>query len=210
MPRRIDTYLKDLLPADKYDFYCVVRDFADAEIAPHVLAWEREGILVPDRAIAKIDVTQRVYASGKLKSFLNPFTPVSPEVDLKAQKLVDQLGAFFVEEVKARRGARLKQGIDVATGAKSVVADKLALPEGLSFTPWGSIVVAEAGARRLTEIDPANGSRRSVADNLPIGLEAGPGLPPPYVVTGVAAHADGTLYFSADRNHAIYKIRPQR
>lgn len=69
-----------------------------------------------DRAIAKIDVTQRVYASGKLKSFLNPFTPVSPEVDLKAQKLVDQLGAFFVEEVKARRGARLKQGIDVATG----------------------------------------------------------------------------------------------
>ena len=54
MPRRIDTYLKDLLPADKYDFYCVVRDFADAEIAPHVLAWEREGILVPDRAIAKM------------------------------------------------------------------------------------------------------------------------------------------------------------
>jgi protease IV len=69
-----------------------------------------------DRAIAKVDVTQRVYASGKLKSFLNPFTPVSPEVDMKAQKLVDQLGTFFLEEVKARRGTRLKQGIDVATG----------------------------------------------------------------------------------------------
>ncbi|MBK9129639.1 MAG: acyl-CoA dehydrogenase family protein, partial [Phycisphaerales bacterium] len=54
MPRRIDTYLKDLLPADKFDFYRVVRDFADAEIAPNVLAWEREGILVPDRAIAKM------------------------------------------------------------------------------------------------------------------------------------------------------------
>ena len=39
-----------------------------------------------DRAIAKYDVSQRVYASGKLKSFLNPFTPVTPEVDLKAQK----------------------------------------------------------------------------------------------------------------------------
>ena len=69
-----------------------------------------------DRAIAKIDVTQRVYASGKLKSFLNPFTPVSAEVDLKAQKLVDQLGTFFLEEVKARRGNHLKQGTDVATG----------------------------------------------------------------------------------------------
>ena len=69
-----------------------------------------------DRAIAKFDVTQRVYASGKLKSFLNPFTPVSPDVDLKAQKLVDQLGAFFLDEVKAARGASLKQGADVATG----------------------------------------------------------------------------------------------
>ena len=69
-----------------------------------------------DRAIAKFDVTQRVYASGRLKSFLNPFTPVSPEVDMKAQKLVDQLGTFFLEEVKTKRGTRLKQGVDVATG----------------------------------------------------------------------------------------------
>ncbi|RTL32479.1 MAG: S49 family peptidase [Burkholderiales bacterium] len=69
-----------------------------------------------DRAIAKVDVSQRVYASGKLKAFLNPFTPVSPEVDSKAQRLVDQLGHAFLDEVKAKRGARLKEGIDVATG----------------------------------------------------------------------------------------------
>jgi protease IV len=69
-----------------------------------------------DRAIAKFDVTQRVYASGKHKSFLNPFTPISPDVDLKAQKLVDQLGTFFLDEVKAARGDRLKTGVDVATG----------------------------------------------------------------------------------------------
>ena len=69
-----------------------------------------------DRAIAKYDVSQRIYASGKLKSFLNPFTPVTPAVDMKAQKLVDQLGTYFLDEVKARRGVRLKAGIDVATG----------------------------------------------------------------------------------------------
>lgn len=69
-----------------------------------------------DRAIAKYDISQRVYASGKLKSFLNPFTPVTPEVDEKAKKLVDQLGTYFLDEVKARRGAQLKAGIDVATG----------------------------------------------------------------------------------------------
>lgn len=98
--------------------------------------------------------------------------------------------------------------INLVDGSKTVVADKLALPEGLAFTPWGSIVVAEAAARRLTEIDLATGARRTVAENLPIGLEAGPGLPPPYVATGVAVDADGTVYVSADRNNAIYKIRP--
>jgi protease-4 len=69
-----------------------------------------------DRAIAKIDISQRIYASGKLKAFLNPFTPVTPEVDAKAQRLVDQFGKAFLEEVKALRGARLKPGIDVASG----------------------------------------------------------------------------------------------
>jgi protease IV len=68
-----------------------------------------------DRAIAKADVSQRVYASGKLKSFLNPFTPVPVEADQKAQQLVDQLGGAFVAEVKARR-VQLKDGVDVGTG----------------------------------------------------------------------------------------------
>ena len=69
-----------------------------------------------DKAIAKVDVAQRVYASGKLKAFLNPFTPVSPEVDRKAQQLVDQMGGFFLAEVKARRGQALKSNIDFGTG----------------------------------------------------------------------------------------------
>jgi streptogramin lyase len=49
-----------------------------------------------------------------------------------------------------------------------------------------------------------------VAEGLPIGLSAGPGMPPPYVPTGVAVAADGTVFFSADRNNAIYRIRPAR
>jgi protease-4 len=69
-----------------------------------------------DRAIARVDASQKVYASGNLKAFLNPFTPVSPEVDHKAQHLVDQMGAFFLAEVRTRRGARLKDGVDIATG----------------------------------------------------------------------------------------------
>ena len=100
--------------------------------------------------------------------------------------------------------------ITLADGSKAVVADKLALPEGVAETPWGTFIVAEAAAGRLTEVNPKTGQRRIVADKLPIGLSAGPGMPPPYVVTGVDVAADGTIYFSADRNNAIYRVRPVR
>ncbi len=100
--------------------------------------------------------------------------------------------------------------INLADGSKSTVASGLALPEGLAFTPWGTLVVAEAAGTRLTEIDLANNQRRTLADKLPIGLSGGPGMPPPYVPTGVAVGADGSVYFSADRNNAVYRIKPQR
>jgi streptogramin lyase len=114
-------------------------------------------------------------------------------------------GALYVTEA-----AGTLTRIQLADGAKSVIASGLALPEGLAQTPWGSFVVAEAAARRLTEIDAATGQRRTVADNLPIGLPAGPGMPPPYVATGVTVDASGNVYFSANRNNAIYRVRPQR
>ena len=100
--------------------------------------------------------------------------------------------------------------VSLADGTKRVVAGGLALPEGVAQTPWGTFIVAEAAAARLTEIDPATDARRTVAANLPIGLPGGPGMPPPYVATGVAVGADGTVYFSANRNNGIYRVRPVR
>ena len=114
-------------------------------------------------------------------------------------------GAIYVTEAAGNLTR-----INLADASKTVVADKLALPEGVAQTPWGTFIVAETAARRLVEINPVDGTRRTVAENLPIGLEAGPGLPPPYVPTGVAVGADGTIYMSADRNNAIYKIRSVR
>jgi len=121
------------------------------------------------------------------------------------QMVLGQDGALYVTEAAGKLTR-----VSIADGGKSTVAEGLALPEGLSQTPWGSFIVAETAARRLTEIDPANGSRRVVADNLPIGLPPGPGMPPPYVVTGVAVGSDGHVYFTADRNNALYRIRPMR
>lgn len=118
------------------------------------------------------------------------------------QMAVGPDGALYVSEA-----AGSLTRIDLATGAKSRVADQLALPEGLAFTPWGSLVVAEAGARRLTEIDLAKGERKIIAENLPIGLAAGPGLPPPYVATGVAVRSDGSVCFTADLDNGLYCLK---
>jgi glucose/arabinose dehydrogenase len=34
--------------------------------------------------------------------------------------------------------------------------------------------------------------------------------PPPNIATGVDVGADGTIYFSANKNNAIYRVRPMR
>ena len=121
------------------------------------------------------------------------------------QMVLGKDGALYVTEAAGKLVR-----VNMADGSKTTVAEGLALPEGVAQTPWGSFIVAESAAKRLVEIDPANGTRRPVADNLPIGMPGGAGMPPPYVVTGVAVGADGSIYMSADLNNAIYRIRPQR
>lgn len=86
-----------------------------------------------DKAIARFDVAQRVYASGRLKAFLNPFTPVTPEVDAKAHQLVDAMGQTFLTDVRQARGGKLKAGIDYATGEvwSGLEAKKIGLVDGI-------------------------------------------------------------------------------
>ena len=122
------------------------------------------------------------------------------------QMILGRDGALYVTEAA---GKLTRIALDGSTPPRTI-AEGLALPEGVAQTPWGSFIVAESAARRLVEIDPKDGSRRTIATDLPIGLAGGPGMPPPYVPTGVAVASDGSVYFSADRNNAIYRIRPKR
>lgn len=97
------------------------------------------------KAIAKFDVSQRVYASGKLKSFLNPFTPVSPEMDAKAKMLVDEMGQTFLDELKTTRGAFLKKNVDYGSGevwsgleAKEIgLVDEIGTVDDVAASTWG-------------------------------------------------------------------------
>jgi len=166
--------------------------------APYdALPLEDGGLLVAEIATGNITLASGPdYANRKV---------VASGLAGPVQMVLGPDGQLYVSEAAGN-----VQRINLKDGSKTAVASGLALPEGLAFTPWGSLVVAEAAAGRLTEIDLAAGTRRTVADKLPIGLSGGPGMPPPYVATGVAVGADGAVYFSANRNNAIYRVRPQR
>lgn len=86
-----------------------------------------------DKAIARFGVSQRVYASGPLKAFMNPFTPPTRAADKKAQDLVDKVGKTFVAELIKFRGKRLRQGVDFGTGEvwSGEEAARLGLVDGI-------------------------------------------------------------------------------
>ena len=51
MSRRMNAYLEALVTADQFHFYRSVCDFAAQEIAPHLLGWERQRCLLPEKAV---------------------------------------------------------------------------------------------------------------------------------------------------------------
>jgi len=54
MSRQIDRYIEPMLDDERFAFYEALRDFTDNEVAPRVLEWEREHILLPDDFIEKM------------------------------------------------------------------------------------------------------------------------------------------------------------
>jgi DNA-binding beta-propeller fold protein YncE len=163
-----------------------------------------DAIPLDDGSLLVAEIATGSITRAKGEGF-NERQPLASGLGGPVQMVLGPDGMVYVTEAAGN-----VQKIDPKTGAKSQVATGLALPEGLAFTPWGTLVVAEAAAGRLTELDLAGNQRRTIAENLPIGLSAGPGMPPPYVPTGVAVGPDGSVYMSADRNNAIYRIRPAR
>lgn len=100
--------------------------------------------------------------------------------------------------------------VDLNSGTKTVVASKLAGPEGIDVAPDGRLIVAEVGAQRVVSIDAKSGASTVIADELPIGLPAPAGQAPSFITTGVAVGLDGTIYVASDLTNAILKITPAK
>lgn len=99
--------------------------------------------------------------------------------------------------------------VDLQSGGREVVAQDLRDPEGVALGPDGRIFVVEVGARRVVSFDADGGRRLLVADHLPLGLRAPVGVPPAFVISGVAVDAHGVVYVSSDLEDAIYRLTPE-
>ncbi|HEY0660497.1 MAG TPA: S49 family peptidase [Lysobacter sp.] len=85
-----------------------------------------------EQAVKKFGLRERVFASGSLKARNSPFTANTPEQDALSQQLVDGVATMFAEEVRERRGAKLKVTPDMFSGRVwlSQEAVKLGLIDG--------------------------------------------------------------------------------
>ncbi len=99
--------------------------------------------------------------------------------------------------------------VNPADWSKRRVRDGLAMPEGISVSAAGKLLVMEVGKQRLLEIDPGDGATRTLAEDLPVGLPALEGLPPTGVFNDVVEAANGDLFFTADRDAGLYRL-PRR
>jgi sugar lactone lactonase YvrE len=99
--------------------------------------------------------------------------------------------------------------VNPADWSKRRVRDGLAMPEGISVSAAGKLLVMEVGKQRLLEIDPVDGATRTLAEDLPVGLPALEGLPPTGVFNDVVESANGDLFFTADRDAGLYRL-PRR
>jgi len=147
-------------------------------------------------------------ASGKLLQLSGPELAQSREVVSGLQGPVQMIKSHSGQIYLTLLSGELAR-LDPADFSLHTVADGLQLPEGLAELPDGRLLVAEPSAQRLVSIDPETGSKQVSAEQLPIGLAAGPGMPPTGIPTGLAVDAQGRVYFGSDTNNGLYRLTPQ-
>jgi protease-4 len=64
----------------------------------------------------KLGIERRALAAGENKTFLDPFSPLSPQQRDYAQKMIAEIHQQFIAAVKAGRGARLKESPELFSG----------------------------------------------------------------------------------------------
>ena len=96
--------------------------------------------------------------------------------------------------------------ISLDDGTRTIIAEGLDQPEGLTAMRDGRIAVVEVGQQRLIAITPDSGEIDILASDLPVGEPVANAPAPVHLPSGVTQGADDSLYISADRTNSILKL----
>jgi protease IV len=133
-------------------------------------------------AMERLGVERRLIAAGDNKGFLDPFSPLSEEQRVHAQKMLAIVHRQFVDTVRKGRGDRLKESPElftglVWTGATAVelgLADQLGSVESVARDVIEAESVVDFTRRRTLAERLARGAGMGVAESLgrQLGLSA--------------------------------------
>lgn len=112
------------------------------------------------KTIQRLDLEQKVYASGELKGMLNQFTAATPEGEAKAQHMVNEIGRLFLKQVVERRGSKLKAGVNFATGEAwtGAEAKDLGLVDHLGTEELAVTMISGGQELEVLNLGPGKGS----------------------------------------------------
>ena len=167
------------------------------------LAKPQDAILLPDHSLliaetGKHRLARALVEGDTAETFMEGF-------DAPAGLTCAKAGKVYVTDAAAGTVSE----IAIATRQRRLVASGLNRPEGIALAPDSALYVAEVGARRLLKLRPDGGTPRNIVD-LPQSLDPPPGIPLPWVITGVAVADDGRIYVSSPATTALYMIEPPR
>ncbi len=77
--------------------------------------------------LARHGIERRVHTAGKSKSFLDPFQPERPADVKRLKALQEPIHEAFIQQVKARRGAKLSKDVELFDGSVWVGAEAVTL-----------------------------------------------------------------------------------
>jgi protease-4 len=126
------------------------------------------------RAAERLAIARRAYASGELKTMLDPFQPMTVGAEAKARALVAGVGELFANDVRLFRKDTLASNLRIESGelwygadaVKLGLADAVASLETVAERHWPSRSLHDFSAKRSGSLNILG----SVSDSLASAL----------------------------------------
>jgi protease-4 len=122
--------------------------------------------------LARHGVSQRLYASGPLKSMMNPFLPMEAGAEARAREIVGRIADAFGRDVGDRRGLSITPELasgtvwDGQTAVGLHLVDEIATLDQLLASRWAGLAVHEFGGRSAAGFGLSSLVERALARTL--------------------------------------------